>query len=129
MCHEETFTAFREHLDQTQIAKNPDKIVHITIQTWNGFVSRMGADLPLLTKPASRRFIIRPLSDYPQSFRDDLQAWLDRLSQSVAVQASIRCECRSPAPSKTACGTQLGDNKLTEILEGVRFRDHGRMER
>ena len=129
---DELIGRFREHLDQTQIAKNPDKIVHITIQTWNGFVSRTGADLPLITKPSSRRFITRPLSDYPQSFRDDLQAWLDRLSQSAIFEEdappkplrpdtlrNIRASIRQFAHALVEQGTPV--DSLTTLADLVRL--------
>jgi integrase len=123
---------FREHLDQTQIAKNPNKIAHITIQTWNGFVSRTVADLPLLTKPACRRFITRPLTDYPQSFRDNLQAWLDRLSQSAIFAENappkplrpdtlrnIRASIRQFAHALVEQGTPI--HSLTTLADLVRL--------
>ncbi len=97
---DELIGRFREHLDQTQIAKNPGKVVKITIQTWNGFVTRSGADLPLLAKPASTRFITRPLTDYPKSFRDDIEAWIERLSSNNHWAADGPGEPLKPATIK-----------------------------
>ena len=74
--------SFGDHLRQTQLAKDPDDVVTVTRQTWNGIVERSGADLPMLTRPPSRRFITRPLTEYPQSFQDDLEAWLRRQSSA-----------------------------------------------
>jgi integrase len=74
---------FRQHLSKTHLAKDPDKIVKITRQTWNGIAERSQGQLPMLSKPPSKRFITRPLSDYPKSFQEDVEAWIKRLSEDA----------------------------------------------
>lgn len=106
---------FRKHLSDTHLAKNPDKIVKITRETWNGIVSRSGAELPMLTKPPSRRFITRPLSEYPKSFQDDLDAWLARLSSASMFDED--------APPKA-----LRPTSLRNIKAGIRQFGHALVE-
>lgn len=75
---------FGAHLDRTDLAKDPEKVVKITIQTWNGVVARYGLNLPLLTRPRSRAFATRRLCDYTSSLASDLEAYLERLTAVTA---------------------------------------------
>ena len=112
---DEVLEDFRNHLDETQIAKDPDKVVRIVRQTWNGFVERSGAGLPRFTTPPSRRFITRPLSSYPSSFQDDLDAWLRRQTQDGVFDEN--------APPKP-----LRPITLRHIKASVRQFAHGLVE-
>ena len=73
--------SFGDHLRQTQLAKDPSKVVTITRQTWNGIVERSRPDLPMLTRPPSRRFVTKPVETYPASFSADLEVWIARLEK------------------------------------------------
>ncbi len=80
---DEALEDFRKHLKSGQLAKDPDKVIKIVRQTWNGIAARSMTELPALSKPSPRRFTTRPLSTYPASFQDDLQAWLRRQSRAA----------------------------------------------
>jgi len=102
---------FRAHLEETQIAKSPDEVIKITLQTWNGFVSRTDVDLPILTKPASRRFITRPLTDYPQSFQDDRDRPTNPTYDRSALSVTLPRTClASHIVCFLLCGNQDRDS-------------------
>jgi hypothetical protein len=77
---DDVINGFRAHLEETQIAKSPDKVIKITLQTWNGMVKRKDRQLPHLTCPRSGRYRTPPLSVYPASFQAEVDAWTARLS-------------------------------------------------
>jgi integrase len=96
---------FQRHLSQTHLAKDPEEIVKITRQTWNGIASRSGGELPMLATPPSKRFITPPLTSYPQSFQEDVDAWLARLSSASMFDED--------APSRALRPTSLRNVKAT----------------
>lgn len=127
---------FRAHLETTELAKSPEKVVKITIQTWNGFVERTGAALPVLTKPASKRFITRPLTEYPGSFQADVDAWIKRQSSEClwsedgpgqplrpATLSNIRASIRQFAHALVQSGFSIEDiTDLSTLVEPTNFK-------
>ena len=73
-----TIGMFRAHLSEASLAKDPNKACKITIQTWNRVINRLGLPLKRLTCPRSDRYRTAPLSEYPESFQADVDAWIKR---------------------------------------------------
>ncbi len=81
-----TIGGYREHLEQHLLAKDPEKVAHQTVQTWNG-LSRRGRPIGELTVRKGNAFVTHPLSTYPASFEEDLRRYLDSLGQASPLFA------------------------------------------
>ncbi len=73
--------AYRDHLHQESLRKDPNKAYKLTIQSWNKFIDQGTAPyLQRLTPPRSEKRWATPLSEFPKSFQADLDRWVDRLA-------------------------------------------------
>lgn len=73
--------AYRDHLIKTSLRKDPDKSCALTIQSWNKLIDQgLAPHLQRLTVTRSGKHWATPLTDFPDSFRADLDRWLDRLA-------------------------------------------------
>lgn len=71
--------AYRDHLHQENLRKDPNKAYKLTIQSWNKFLDQGAAPyLQRLTPPRSEKRWATPLSEFPKSFQADLDRWIDR---------------------------------------------------
>jgi integrase len=76
----DTFAAFRTYLDAT-LLKDPDKAYCATIDGWRAARGGIvGWPDVQVARPNCHKVWALPLDDFPESFRLDLDAWLDRLS-------------------------------------------------
>jgi integrase len=71
---------FRAYLFEIEVSKDPDAICKPVAQTWNGAVTRLALDLPLLTAPKAHRYQAIPLAEFPASFQEEVRSYLDRLA-------------------------------------------------
>ena len=88
---EAIFTEFRTHLDNT-LVKNPDAVFREMVRAWRS-AQRTVADWPRVevTVPDRRKRWTLPWSTFPQSLKQDNDAWLDRLSgRDPLEEAPIR---------------------------------------
>ena len=77
---DDTLRRFGSQLTDSSIAKPPAKKLKRIAQTWNGVVKRVGLSFNLLSIPHANRYQAIPLSQFPESFRVDLEAWIARQS-------------------------------------------------
>ena len=77
---DDVLARFLTHLSDQSLAKDPNRVWSRTIQSWNGFVKRSGLPLAILTVPRKEQYQAIPLSHYPLSFQEDLDAWINRLT-------------------------------------------------
>ena len=77
---EAIFPEFRTHLDNT-LVKDPDAVFREMVRAWRS-AQRAVADWPRVevTVPDRRKRWTLPWSTFPQSLKQDCDAWLDRLS-------------------------------------------------
>jgi integrase len=79
---DEVIARFRVHLGEGSIAKDPDKVIKITAQTWNGIAARNDLSLTKLTVQRTGRYRTIPLTSFPASFQAEVDAWIERLSHA-----------------------------------------------
>ncbi|WP_282121523.1 site-specific integrase [Ruegeria atlantica] len=73
--------AYRDHLDQENLRKDPDKACKMTVQTWNRLIDQGTAPLlHRLTPSRSDKNWSIPLSEFPEALQADLERWLERLA-------------------------------------------------
>lgn len=75
----ETFTVFRSYLD-TSLLRDPDRTYCATIDGWKVARSIVGWPQVALVRPNRHRTWALPWAQFPSTLRDDVEAWLDRLS-------------------------------------------------
>ena len=78
--NDDTLCQFGNQLDDSSIAKPPEKKLKRIAQTWNGLVQRATLPYRLLSIPRSDRYRAVPLSRFPEAFQADLDAWIVRQS-------------------------------------------------
>lgn len=78
---DEHLCGLRQHLHQRLLTKDPAKLCKEMAQTWNGIVKRNAPSLPLLTVPRAEAYQSAPLSTYPDSLRQDIERYVERLTR------------------------------------------------
>jgi hypothetical protein len=77
-----TFAAFRAHLDAS-LLKEPDRTYCATIDGWRAArATVVGWPDVEVVRPNRHKVWALPLEQFTESFRFDLDAWLDRLSNN-----------------------------------------------
>lgn len=72
---------YRVHLSATNLRKDPDAVCKLTIYTWNRSIDDgIVPAAQRLTVPRSDKHWTIPLAEFPESFQEDLDAWLDCLA-------------------------------------------------
>jgi len=77
----EVLARFVNFLDATILTKSPREIAKTTAQIWNALAARSKRPVAKLVVPADRRFVARPLTDYPLSLQRDIETYIDRLAK------------------------------------------------
>lgn len=132
---DEVIKRFQTYLASTILAKDPDKIIKITTQTWNGVKKHQSSNLQELTIPSSGRYTTPHLSTYPQSFQDDIEKWVSRLTQDgmwiedgpskplkPVTILNIRAQIRQFAAALIAQGKKKGD--ITDLSVFVELENY-----
>lgn len=73
---------FRSELSRTILSKDPGEITKDMIHSWNRILRDNNLNLPSLTVPSRQRYRARSLTLYQAALRDDIDAYLKRLSHA-----------------------------------------------
>lgn len=79
---QEVFAAYRDHIDDRLLAREPADHCKATATTWNHLIKASDRPFVRLKSNLQKQYRARPLSDYPQSLQDEVSRYLDRLSHA-----------------------------------------------
>lgn len=78
--NDDVMAEFQAYLDKRLLGKDPAKLCKEMAQTWNGIVKRQGLPLAKLSYQKNSQYRSRPLTTYPVSLQQEIEAYLDKLA-------------------------------------------------
>ncbi|WP_417463165.1 site-specific integrase [Kordiimonas sp.] len=78
--NQDDFDDYQGFLDTRLLARSPDQHCKAVAGTWNHLVKKNGLSFVQFETVRRKRYVARPLTEYPKSLQDDISVYLARLT-------------------------------------------------